>query len=99
MNGNYALNLNDTIKVKLTDHGKDIFYHRMDDLIERGVKLTPKMPKVDADGYTTFQLWDFIQLYGEYIGMALPNVIEPIDIVIEGKNLRELGEFSVSEVE
>ena len=96
MNGNYALNLNDEIKVKLTDRGKDIFYHRLDDLIEMGVKLTPKMPKVDADGYTTFQLWDFIQLYGQYIGMALPNVIEPIDIVIEGKNLKELGEFSLT---
>lgn len=98
MNGNYALNFNDTIKVKLTDRGKDIYYHQLDDLIEMGVKLTPKMPKVDADGYTEFQLWTFIQLYGQYIGMALPNVIEPIDIVIEGKNLKELDEKSVSQV-
>lgn len=97
MSGNYALNLNDTIKVKLTDHGKDIFYHRMDDLIEKGVKLTPKMPKVDADGYTTFQLWDFIQLYGQYIGMALPNVIEPIDIIVSDDVLTELKEEIESE--
>ena len=91
MNGNYALNLNDPIKVKLTDHGKDIYYHQFDNLIERGAKLTPKMPKVDADGYTKFQqLWEFIQLYGPHIGMTKPNVIEPIDIVIEGKNLKEL---------
>ena len=91
MNGNYALNFNDIIKVKLTDHGKDIYYHRFDNLIETGVNLTPKMPEVDTDGYTKFQLWEFIQLYGQYIGMALPNVIEPIDIVIEGKNLKELN--------
>ena len=90
MNGNYAINFNDTIKVKLTDRGKDIYYHQFDDLIERGTKLTPKMPKVNADGYTEFQLWDFIQLYGQHIGMTKPNVIEPIDIVIEGKNLKEL---------
>ena len=90
MNGNYALNLNDTIKVKLTDHGKDIYYHQFDKFIEIGAKLTPKMPKVDADGYTKFQLWEFIQLYGQHIGMTKPNVIEPIDIVIEGKNLEEL---------
>lgn len=89
MDGNYALNLNDTIKVKLTDHGKDIYYHRFDNLIETGVKLTPEMPKVDADGYTKFQLWDFIQLYGQHIGMIKPNVIEPINIVIDGKNLKE----------
>ena len=90
MNGNYAINLNDTIKVKLTDRGKDIYYHQFDNLIEAGTKLTPKMPKVDADGYTEFQLWGFIQLYGRHIGMTKPNVIEPIDIVIEGKNLKEL---------
>ena len=89
MKGNYALNLNDTIKVKLTDHGKDIYYHRFDNLIETGVKFTPKMPKVDADGYTKFQLWDFIQLYGQHIDMIKPNVIEPINIVIDGKNLKE----------
>lgn len=93
MNGNYTLNLNGTIKVKLTDRGKDIYYHQFDDFIEMGTKLiTPKMPKVDADGYTKFQLWDFIQLYGQHIGMIKPNVIEPIEIVIEGKNLKELDE-------
>ena len=98
MNGYYALNFNDAIKVKLTDHGKDIYYHQLDDLIKAGVKLTPRMPKVDADGYTEFQLWTFIQLYGQYIGMALPNVIEPIDIVIDGKFLKKIDEMSANEV-
>lgn len=33
------LNMNDYIRVKLTDHGKDIYYHRFDDAIRRGLRF------------------------------------------------------------
>ena len=36
---------------------------------------------VDKDGYTEFMLWQFIQLYGNHIGMGAPNVIEPLEII------------------
>ena len=77
------INLNDRIKVKLTDLGKDIFYHQFDDAIALGAPLKPHMPKTDADGYTSFQLHDFINTYGEHIGIFKPNVIEPIDIICD----------------
>lgn len=72
-----TINLNEIVKVKLTDRGKDIFYHQLDEvneLIKRrgGKPLEPHMPKVDADGYTDFQLWRLMQLYGPHIGMGLP---------------------------
>ena len=79
------LNLNDEIKVKLTEHGKDIYYHQYDRLntaLGREV-CKPSYPKVDEDGYTTFQLWCFMELYGVHMGMTLPNVIEPLDIVFD----------------
>ena len=74
------INLNDTVKFKLTDYGKDIYFHQYDELNELikrngGKPLEPKMPKVDDNGYTEMQLWHFIELYGKYIGMANPNVI------------------------
>ena len=83
--GKIAINLNDRIKVKLTDLGKDIYYHRFDCLNEHfGREICkPSYPKEDEDGYTSFQLWHFIELYGGYIGMTKPNVIEPLDIVLE----------------
>ena len=79
------INLNEYIKVKLTDLGKDIYYHRFDTLNDyygREV-LKPRFPKEDENGYTKFQLWEFISLYGQYIGMGTPNVIEPIEIILE----------------
>ena len=79
------INLNEPIKVKLTDWGKEIYYHQYDrtNQIAGREICEPKFPKEDENGYTEFQLWCFIELYGEYMGMTLPNVIEPLEIVYE----------------
>ena len=79
------INLNEPIKVKLTDWGKRIYYHRYDRInrmVGREI-CKPRFPKEDENGYTEFQLWCFIELYGEHMGMTLPNVIEPLEIVYE----------------
>ena len=77
------INLNEPIKVKLTDWGKEIYYHQYDRINQIAGRevCKPSFPKEDKNGYTEFQLWCFMELYGEYIGMALPNVIKPIEIV------------------
>ena len=82
------INLNDYIKVKLTDLGKDIYYHRYDEFsklygIYRREVLKPSFPKEDENGYASFPLWEFISIYGQYIGMGKPNVIDPIEIIDE----------------
>ena len=79
------INLNEPIKVKLTDWGKEIYYHQYDrtNQIAGREICKPKFPKEDENGYTEFQLWRFIELYGEHMGMTLPNVIEPLEIVYE----------------
>ena len=45
------INLNETVKVKLTDLGKDIFYHRFDDLNKYYGRqiVKPQFPKCDKD--------------------------------------------------
>ena len=79
------INLNEPIKVKLTDWGKEIYYHQYDrtNRIAGREICKPKFPKEDENGYTEFQLWCFIELYWEHMGMTLPNVIEPLEIVYE----------------
>ena len=79
------INLNEPIKVKLTDWGKEIYYHQYDrtNQIAGREICKPKFPKEDENGYTEFQLWCFMELYGECMGMTLPNVIEPLEIVYE----------------
>lgn len=79
------INLNELIKVKLTDWGKEIYYHQYDrtNQIAGREICKPRFPREDENGYTEFQLWCFIELYGMHMGMALPNVIEPLEIVYE----------------
>lgn len=93
------INLNESIKVKLTDLGKEIYYHRFDDLNKLNGKeiLTPNFPKVDKDGYTTFQLWDFMQMYGRYIGMTKPNVIKPLEIIYSTNEAEYVTENGMKE--
>ena len=90
------LNLNSPIRVKLTDYGEYIYYHRFDEcnkFIEQngGVPLAPYYPEKDDEGLTEFQLWKFIELYGPYIHMGAKNVIEPLNIYIDEYDL-ENGE-------
>ena len=89
------LNLNQFVRVKFTDHGKDIYYHQYDELIAvmkaRGVKpISPSYPPIDKDGYSTMQLWTFMNLYGPHITMGAPNVIEDLYIYIDERDLDDV---------
>ena len=77
------INLNDNVRFKLTDLGREIYYHQCDDLIAKGVQIRPEYPEEDADGYASMQLWEFVELYGPHIGMAKQNVIEPLNLIVD----------------
>lgn len=71
-----SVNLNDIIKVKFTDYGRDIYYHRFDEMIARGARfLKPRYPRVDEDGYSTIQLWEFMEIFGPHIHLGMRDVI------------------------
>lgn len=80
------INLNEPIKFKLTDYGKDIYYHRFDEFNEfikqhGGKPIEPTMPKVDEEGYTEMQLWCFMNIYGKHMEMGCNNVVESLEII------------------
>lgn len=83
------LNLNCIIKVRLTDYGKDIFYHQYDELNRASGRtiIKPRFPDVDSDGFSKFQLWDFMHVYGKHMMLAAPEVIKPLNIYIEDEDL------------
>lgn len=64
-------NINYEVKVKLTEYGRELYYHQFDDLIKQGMLMTPIQPKVDKEGYTTFQLWELMSIYGPHIYMGM----------------------------
>ena len=89
------INLNSEIKVKLTPFGAEIFYRQYDEVNKRilsngGEALKPRMPQIDKDWFTKFQLHDFINTFGEYMIVGQKNVIEDICIYMDDEDLEEV---------
>lgn len=90
------LNLNDTIKVKLTDKGMDILKHRLDNLNDFIIKqggspIAPYIPEADSEGFTEFQLWKFMNIFGEHFENGMINLpIESLNIYIDDKYLVDI---------
>jgi hypothetical protein len=72
------INLNQKVKVKLNPTGKDIYFHKNDWLMELFLKtdgfcpdyLCREYPKEDSSGYSSFQLWELMNIYGKHISMT-----------------------------
>lgn len=81
------INLNETVKVKLTQFGKDIYMHQYDEVANKYpfLKISHPEIKVDENGYTDFTLWQFMNLYGPYMVIGEPEVIRPLEIMYEGE--------------
>ena len=79
------INLNNQIYVKLTKVGEEIYYDyikKINDYYGREI-IDKYTPDYEDGGFAKFQLWEFMNIYGNYISMGFPNVIEPLDIYIE----------------
>lgn len=88
---NIKINLNEQVKFKLTDFGKDIYYHQFDDLNERIIKnggkpIVPHFPKEDENGYCEMQLWALMNLYGNYMILGQQDIFKPLEIVYKTSN-------------
>jgi len=58
-------NINDMVKVKLTKLGRKIY---IDSYTRYGLE-EPKIV-IDVNGYTKFQMWTLMEVFGNYCGMA-----------------------------
>ena len=77
-------NINDKIKVKLTSLGKRVYLEYIEECNKRLPEKCPKMLTAPCDnqGYNTFQLWEFMYIFGGYFRIGLDLPIET-DIILE----------------
>ncbi len=73
--GYTIINMNDEVEVRLTDRGRDIYFHRNDELIKLGTKLEQYMPK-EVGGWFKCQLWELMQTFGPHISMGFDTLFE-----------------------
>ena len=86
------LNLNSTIGFCLNDRGKDIYYHKYDKLNEYivsqgGEPLERRYPDVDENGISWFQLWQFMDIFGNHTGLGKPEFWKELSIYIKEEDL------------
>ena len=86
------LNLNDNIKVKLTEFGEKIIDSEYAELriAYPDLDLVP-LYVPDDEGYYQFQIWEFMKIFGKYMLMTLNQVIVDNNIIVvpKGENLNE----------
>ena len=86
------LNLNSTIGFRLNDRGKDIYYHKYDELnkyivSQGGEPLERRYPDVDENGVSWFQLWQFMDIFGNHTGLGKPEFWKELNIYIKEEDL------------
>lgn len=74
-------NLNLYIKVKLNEYGKQIHHDYWKDIC-RDANVQYKL-EVDDEGYSSFQIHEFMNLFGEYAHLGAKPFLETNDVLIE----------------
>ncbi len=69
------LNMNQNVKVKLTQVGRDILREQHFKLCEDASLVSEKFPytepNIDSDGYTQFQLWILMKTFGPHLHLGI----------------------------
>lgn len=77
-------NINDKIKVKLTEHGRSILEKDVTNTLSmlKGFNYQDYSPyHTDEEGYTEFTLWDFMRIFGSHFQMGCQQIIEKNEII------------------
>ena len=79
------INLNDFVRFKLTDRGREIFEHHLDDAL----KYLPDVDRgkleqaTDFNGYKKMQLHRFMNIFGPYLMNGAPVPVENVEIIYD----------------
>lgn len=87
------LNINDKVKVRLTDKGRDELRAQYEDLQLVCTSLRPyKEPVEDAEGYSEWKLWDLMSRFGELMCNG-GDLYFDVEIIIPEQKERGEGEW------
>ena len=90
-------NINDYVKIKLTEAGIAILKNRHDSILKdfagnpEALKTLGefKNPEVDENGYTEMQMWAVMQVFGKYMYNGNPKLPFETTIAISEEYLKE----------
>lgn len=78
-------NINDRIKVKLTENGKSILnnydHYNLSEVEYLNLPVSYSPHPTDADGYYEFTLWEFMSIFGSSFCNGGPQLVEDNEII------------------
>ena len=88
--GQIKFNLNETVKVKLTAKGRNILVKHHNRFLETTKEEVKKMHPSDEEGYTEFQMWTLMQIFGNNVYMGQLEYPFDMNMIIVTKDNNEL---------
>lgn len=89
-------NINDRIKVKLTEHGKSILNnydnYNLSEVEYLNLPVSYSPHPADADGYYEFTLWEFMSIFGAHFYNGGPQLLEDNEIIFLPKTSQEYAQ-------
>jgi len=85
-----SFNINETVKVRLTEFGKGLHKKQWEDFWNSHGKLDKfpyEPPKEDENGYCEFQMWDLMEKFGNHCGLCKELAFETV-ILIDEEDLK-----------
>lgn len=70
-------NANNYVRVRLTEHGREVYRQQVDEMNTYIRKLNPDVELfpyevIEDDGWSRWQLWDLMKTFGPHMGVARP---------------------------
>jgi hypothetical protein len=84
-------NMNNRVKVKLTDKGKTIFSEldkKVDKHIVDIIGQNVYSSRISEKGYVVMQMWEFIEVFGQYMYLGVDLPVE-MDIILRSEDVKE----------
>ena len=76
----HQFNINNDVKVRLTEHGRAILKADIDSIDYCGqqelIDYAHERAKPDVDGYNTFHMWQLMSIFGSHMYNGAKNVFE-----------------------
>ena len=85
------INMNRKVKVKLNEYGIQIYsdrYNKVNSLAGK-IVIPSTDPIIDDKGFTEFQLWELMHLFGEYIMIGCKIPFETV-LYFDGNDIKEV---------
>lgn len=88
-------NINEYIKVKLKPKGIDIYKQYFKQYEAFGLSIEPIPLNTDESGWTLFQMWNFMEIFGPHMQIGMTEICETtVQIQILWRNWNE-KEFKI----